>query len=102
MAILDSQSVKTADGGVERGYAARKKVTGHKRHIFVDNWELVLLMLVTAGNVQDRDGAKLLFQARAGAHSGLVSFADLLGRWWLSGQFDRLGALPLWLDLADG
>jgi putative transposase len=62
-AIIDSQSVKTAEGGAECGYDAGKKVTGRKRHIFVDTLGLVLLALVTAGNVQDRDGAKLLMQS---------------------------------------
>jgi putative transposase len=62
-AILDSQSVKTAEGGVARGYDAGKKVTGRKRHLIVDTLGLVLLVVVTAGSVQDRDGAKDLLQA---------------------------------------
>ena len=57
------QSVKTVEGGAERGYDAGKKVTGRKRHLVVDTLGLVLLVLVTAAHVQDRDGARLVLQA---------------------------------------
>jgi putative transposase len=57
-AILDSRSVKTVEGGAERGCDAGKKVTGHKRHILVDTLGLVLLVIVTAANAQDQYGAR--------------------------------------------
>jgi len=59
-AILDSQSVKTTDVKGIRGYDAGKKVKGRKRHILVDTMGLLLMVLVHAASVQDRDGAKLL------------------------------------------
>ena len=39
-----------------------KKFFGRKRHLIVDTLGLVLLVVVTAANVQDRDGARALLQ----------------------------------------
>lgn len=58
--ILDSQSVKTSEVPSERGYDAGKKVKGHKRHLLVDMLGLIMVVVVTAASVQDRDGAKLV------------------------------------------
>ena len=65
-AILDSQSVKTVEGGAARGFDAGKKVTGRKRHLIVDTLGLVLRVVVTAASVQDRDGAKDVLQGLFG------------------------------------
>jgi len=39
-----------------------KQVKGRKRHLFVDTLGLILTVVVTAANVQDRDGAKSLLE----------------------------------------
>ena len=42
------------------GYDAGKKIKGIKRHVVVDVLGLLIGVMVHAGNIQDRDGAKLL------------------------------------------
>ena len=59
-AILDSQSIRTAEGGDSRGYDAHKRCLGRKRHILVDTLGLLLAVLVTGAHIQDRDAAKQL------------------------------------------
>ena len=59
--IIDSQSVKTTEKGGVKGYDAGKKINGRKRHILVDTMGLILMVVVHAASVQDRDGAKLVF-----------------------------------------
>ncbi|MFC5827263.1 transposase [Nonomuraea insulae] len=56
----DSQSLRAAEtvAAGSRGYDAAKKVQGTKRHIIVDTLGLLLVVIVTAASVQDRDGAK--------------------------------------------
>lgn len=76
--IVDAQSVKAADtvGKGSRGYDAGKKVNGRKRHV-VDTIGLLVVVLVTAASVQDRDGGRLaLDKARMAMPSIVLVWAD--------------------------
>jgi transposase len=73
VAIVDSQSVRAADtvARASRGWDAGKKVNGRKRPLAVDTLGLLLVVMVTAACVQDRDaGRALLWRLRA-RHRGI-------------------------------
>jgi putative transposase len=75
---IDSQSVKTAEGGRECGTDGGKKVRGRKRHVLVDTLGLLIAVVVTAANVDDARAAQEAFsQVRGRDFPRLeVVFAD--------------------------
>jgi transposase len=77
--IVDAQSVRGAAtvGRDSRGFDAGKKVNGRKRHIVVDTLGLLLVVLVTAASVQDRDGGRrVLNRMRFAMPSVALVWAD--------------------------
>ena len=55
-AVIDSQSVKTSEGGEERGVDVHKQTPGRKRHLVVDTLGLVLMVVVHRASLQDGPG----------------------------------------------
>jgi len=88
--IIDSQSVKVSDRGGLSGYDGNKKIKGRKRHILVDTLGNLLEVVISAANLNDRDGAKLL----------LTKVERQIARRLLKIWVDKgyCGELELWFD----
>lgn len=66
---MDAQSVKNTDTARHKGYDAGKKVSGIKRHLAVDTQGLPHAIAVTTADVNDRNGALLMFLLNEGGLS---------------------------------
>jgi putative transposase len=52
----DSQSIKTATQAEDIGFDGHKKIKGRQRHILVNTLGLIVAVVVTAANMDDRQG----------------------------------------------
>ena len=57
VALIDSQSVKTTELAVSRGFDGHKKIKGRKRHIVTDTLGIPLTVMITDANVSDNSVA---------------------------------------------
>jgi transposase len=66
-AVLDSQTIKSSEGGQARGFDMGKRTTGRKRHLVVDTMGLLLVVMVTSASVNDRPGGRAVLARLAEA-----------------------------------
>jgi putative transposase len=78
---IDSQSVKTATQSKEVGFDGNKKIKGRKRHLLVDTLGLIVAVVVTAANVDDRQGLMALLNCYFG--EGVTRLRKL----WVDGGY---------------
>ena len=81
MAITNSQSVQIDSIQSESqavGCDAGKKVKGRKRHILVDTWGLLMVVVVTAANIAEREGAKLVLAKSQSYYLDCLRFLPML------------------------
>ena len=94
-ASLDPPTVKTAEGGEERGYDAGKRGAGRPRHILVDTLGGLIGVVVHSAGIQDRAGSKRVLAKikdqvprlkriwADGLYEAAVDWAWSFGRWVL-------------------
>ena len=70
LGILDSQSVKTANGGEARGIDGNKKIMGRKRHVVTDSLGHLLAVKVTSAQVADQAGGEQVLTALSQREQG--------------------------------
>jgi putative transposase len=87
---IDSQSVKTATQSKEVGFDGNKKIKGRRRHLLVDTLGLIVAVVVTAANVDDRLGLMALL------HHYFAEGVTRLRKLWVDGGY-RAEWLHVWV-----
>ncbi len=64
---------------VDVGYDAGKKIKGRKRHVLVDTLGLLIMVVVTAASIPEREGAKLIFAPCESIENAIFSLNQNLG-----------------------
>src|SRR5215813_3583260 len=77
---LNSQSIKTTAIAGVRGFDGAKQIKGRKRHLLIDTLGFLLVVVVTAASLPERDGARLLFARLTGS-------CKKLRRIWVDGGY---------------
>jgi putative transposase len=90
-AVLDSQSVKTSEGGEQRGVDVHKQTAGQKRHSVVDTLGLLLVVVVHSAGLPDGAGGLLTLQRLFGRIKRTVhSRWCRLKRTWADGAYEAV------------
>jgi len=84
-ACVESQGIKTATQGTDVGFDGHKKVKGRKRHILVDTLGLIVAVVVTAANTDDRQGLVALLKRY------FVSGVTRLRKIWVDAGYEAQG-----------
>ncbi|MBS3951486.1 MAG: transposase [Methylomicrobium sp.] len=79
-AVWIAKALKSLPWPVSKGTDAAKCIQGRKRHILVDTMGLLLVVVVTAANVPEREGAKLILASLTGS-------CKKLRRIWVDGGY---------------
>jgi putative transposase len=89
--VIDSQSVKTSEGGDQRGVDVHKQTPGRKRHIVVDTLGLLLIVVVHSASIPDGNGGKLTLARLFARIKGFSAAPWCRLKWvWADGGYEHI------------